>query len=57
LVAEFFDGDPRKTALWFRTPNPLLGDVSPRNMIRYGRYMRLHRFVLQAREDNTSSAA
>ena len=57
LVAEFFDGDTTKTASWFRTPNPMLGDLSPRDMIRYGRYKRLQKFVLQAREENASSAA
>lgn len=57
LVAEFFDGDPIRTALWFRTPNPMLGDISPREMIRVGRYKRLQKFVMQAREDNAASAA
>ncbi len=57
LVAEFFDGDAEKTALWFRTLNPMLGDLSPRDMIRFGRYKRLQKFVLSAREENTTSAA
>ena len=57
FVAEFFDGDAAKTALWFRTPNPMLGELSPRDMIRYGRYKRLQKFVMQAREENASSAA
>ena len=57
LVAEFFDGDAEKTALWFRTRNPMLGDLSPRDMIRFGRYKRLQKFVLSAREENTASAA
>lgn len=57
LVAEFFDGDSVKTALWFRTSNPMLGDLSPRDMIRYGRYKRLQKFILEAREENTASAA
>jgi len=57
LVAEFFDGDPVKTALWFRTPNPMLGDMSPRDMIRYGRYKRLQKFILEAREEGDASAA
>lgn len=48
LVAQFFDGDERKTALWFRTPNPLLGSMPPRDMIRLGRYQKLHRFVVDA---------
>lgn len=57
LVAEFFEGDAAKTALWFRTTNPMLGDMSPRDMIRYGRYKRLQKFILEAREDNVASAA
>lgn len=48
LVAEYLDGDPERTALWFRTPNPMLGDVSPRDMIRLGRSKRLLKFVLEA---------
>jgi hypothetical protein len=48
LVAEHFQ-DINKTALWFKTPNPLLGNISPRDMIRYGRYGRLMQFVLDAR--------
>jgi hypothetical protein len=57
LVAEFFEGDAVKTALWFRTPNPMLGDMSPRDMIRYGRYKRLQKFILEAREENAAGAA
>ncbi len=48
LVADYFDGDAGRTALWFKTPNPLLGKLSPRDMIRLGRYERLRRFVLEA---------
>ena len=40
LVAEFFDGDIHKVALWFELPNPHLGNVSPRTMIRGDRYKR-----------------
>ena len=47
-VATVFDGDADKTALWFRTKNPLLGDMSPRDMIRLGRYDRLRRFIAGA---------
>jgi len=57
LVAGYFEGDIDKTALWFRTPNPLLGDISPRDMIRFGRYKRLLKFVSEAREANTTGAA
>lgn len=52
LVAEFFDGDREKTALWFSLPNPLLGNVAPRDMIRYGRYNKLLKFVMNAREES-----
>lgn len=57
LVAQFFAGDVTKTALWFRTKNPMLGDISPRDMIRYGRYARLQRFVLDALEQNATAGA
>jgi hypothetical protein len=49
LVFEFF-GDEAKTALWFKTANPMLGGVSPRDMIRFGRYNKLLRFVTEALE-------
>jgi hypothetical protein len=52
LVAGFFDGNAERTALWFRTPNPQFGDISPRDMIRYGRYKRLLQFVLAALDAN-----
>ena len=50
LIAEYFGGDAHKVGLWFELPNPMLGNVSPRNMIRGGRYGRLLNFVLDARE-------
>ena len=50
LVAEFFNGDVQKVGLWFELANPMLGNISPRNMIRGGRYKRLLNFVLDARE-------
>lgn len=55
MVAEVFDGDKEKTALWFRTKNPMLGDVSPRDMIRLRRFDRLRRFVLGAIADMAAS--
>ncbi len=48
LVAEAFDSDIEKTALWFTTTNPLLGGVAPRDMIRVGRYKKLEQFILSA---------
>ena len=55
-VVEFFEGDVAKTALWFRLPNPLLGDVSPRDMIRCGRYAKLQEFVVEALADSAVAA-
>jgi hypothetical protein len=52
LIAEQFGGDVVKTALWFRTGNPLLGHVSPREMVRLARYEKLRRFVMEALEEN-----
>lgn len=52
LVAEHFKGDARKTALWFTTPNPLLGYVTPRDMIRFGRYKKLFKFIFNALVEN-----
>jgi hypothetical protein len=54
LVAQFFEGDVAKTALWFRTRNPLLGDISPRDMIRFGRYAKLRQFVMDALAENAA---
>jgi hypothetical protein len=54
LVAQFFLGDAAKTALWFKTPNPLLGNISPRDMVRYGRYEKLRRIVMSAMEENST---
>lgn len=56
LVAQFFDGDAAKTALWFKTTNPMLGNRSPRDMIFQGRYDRLRRFVLAALDENAIEA-
>jgi Protein of unknown function (DUF2384) len=52
LVADFFNGDAAKTALWFKTPNPQFGNISPRDMIRYGRYKKLLQYVLVAGDAN-----
>lgn len=49
LVAEYFKGDLNKTSLWFHIKNPLLGNISPRDMIRIGRYQKLVKFIQDAR--------
>lgn len=51
LVAGFFN-DPEKTVLWFCMPNPLLGGMSPSNMIRIGRFKKLLNFIQTALDEN-----
>src|SRR5262249_23153749 len=52
LVAIYFQGDAYKTALWFNTQNPMLGDVTPRDMIRLGRFKRLFKFISESLQLN-----
>lgn len=52
MVAKVFNGDPEKTAVWFRARNPLLGDVTPRDMIRLGRFERLRKYIIGAMSAN-----
>ena len=52
LVAGFFEGNRDKTLLWFTVPNPLLGGVNPRQMIRLGRFSKLFRLVSHALAEN-----
>lgn len=51
LVGAHFDGDLDKTILWFTLPNPLVGGISPRDMVRYGRFKKLAQFVRSALTD------
>src|SRR5260221_14479424 len=48
LVAIYFNGDTEKTALWFKIRNPALGGLAPRDMIRFGRFKKLEKFVRNA---------
>ena len=52
LAGEYF-GDLERTILWFHAPNALLGGISPRDMIRIGRFKKLLRFIHTAREENS----
>lgn len=56
-VGEFFDGNPELTALWLRTPNPMLGGMTPRDMVRFGRYKKLLSIITQALEENEPSGS
>lgn len=37
--------DKEKTILWFRTVNPLLGNLTPDDMILRGRAKKLEKFI------------
>jgi uncharacterized protein (DUF2384 family) len=50
LVHSFFK-DEAKTMLWFKVPNPMLGDVAPRDMIKVGRFKKLLKFIQTALEE------
>lgn len=55
LVGEFFDGNKVKTATWLKMPNPMLGGISPRDMIRLGRSDKLMNFIMKAKEENEAA--
>lgn len=52
LVATYFK-DVAKTIIWFQTPNPMLGGVPPRDMIRLGRFKKLLKYIQSALDENT----
>lgn len=52
LVSGFFSGNADKVALWFATSNPLLGGLSPDDMLALRRERKLLKFVQQAIEEN-----
>jgi len=45
LVSGFFKGNEARTYNWFRNKNPLLGGVSPADMILLGREEKLLKFI------------
>jgi len=45
LVVRFFNGDEEKIKAWFSTPNPLLGGISPIDMILWGDEDKLLDFI------------
>ena len=49
-VTKIFDGDVSKTILWFKTPNPMLGCISPRDLIRLGKYEKVRKFIISSME-------
>ena len=52
LVMGFFDGNEEKTQLWFSSPNPQLGNITPIDMIELGRASKLLAFVQTSLAEN-----
>jgi uncharacterized protein (DUF2384 family) len=49
IVADFFQGDADKINAWWYTPNPMLGDVKPAEMIGWGREEKLLKIIREMR--------
>jgi hypothetical protein len=56
LVAEAFEGNTTKTALWFMTPNPELNNFSPCDLLRRGNREVLQQQILDAIATQASDA-
>jgi len=56
IVSIIFAGDVDKANLWFVTKNPMLGGLSPQDMIYMGSYDRLVNFIVDAVSKTDSNA-
>lgn len=52
LAASFFKGDRNKLLQWIVSPNPMLGNTSPREAIRFGRSEKLLKYILDSKEEH-----
>lgn len=50
-VLDFFQGNEEKTKAWFSYKNPLLGGVSPADMINNGREKKLELFITNSLQE------
>lgn len=51
LVFEML-GSIEKTQLWFKTKNQMLGNTSPRDLLRFGRYQKLLDVLMDIKNGN-----
>lgn len=51
-ILEFFQYDKDKALRWYMTPNPLLGNITPFQMIKNGRGQKLMKFITSQIEGN-----
>jgi hypothetical protein len=56
-VIDFFDGDLGKVADWINTKNPMLGGLSPSDMILQGRQDKLQLFIEKSIQRNRPNDA
>jgi hypothetical protein len=54
LIRHFFDLDMAKADAWWKTPNPMLGGVSPVVVTMMGREAKLYQFVTTAIDESTT---
>ncbi len=52
IVLEYFEGNTTKANLWWDTKNPLLGDVTPKEMITWNE-QKLRKFIDDSIKGNT----
>jgi hypothetical protein len=45
-ILNYFEGDKARTAHWFKIPNPLLGGLSPRQMVSLGNGIKLQEIIV-----------
>lgn len=55
LVSDYFEGDQDRVALWLGTANPMLGGISPTELVCMGRYQVVLDYVLEAQADNAAA--
>lgn len=51
LLMGFFN-DQRKVDMWMNSPNPMLGNIVPRDMVRLGRAKKLLQTIEHALSEN-----
>jgi hypothetical protein len=51
-ILAFFNGNEYKATLWFETPNPLLGGIKPKLMIRLGKERKLFEIITAQLREN-----
>ena len=53
MLVNYFDGNMEKAMEWCLTPNPILGDLRPHDLLRLGRIKQLNEFIKNQIEGDT----